>query len=106
MNTIHQLTKAANEYLRRIVSYSDTSLGGRGTEYIGGTATNEVYSILQVNADAVFTTLTDEDDVNLLTDLGIMSNTCSAGSIIKAKNNKTIKDVTMTSGSVWGVIKS
>lgn len=106
MTTIPQLIKSISAFLQRLVNYSHTSLGGRGTEYIGGTVTNEVYSILQVNGDAVFAVLTDEDDVNLMIDLGIASNTCAAGSVIKPKNNKTIKNITMASGSVWGIIKS
>lgn len=80
-------------------------LGGKGTFLFSGTGDNTGLNLrnLQINEDAVFTALEDEDGQDLLTILGIAGNTCAAGSIIKPINNKKISRIELTSGTVWGI---
>lgn len=82
------------------------SLGGAGTEYIFGTGvvTGKAYKYLVINEDATFTTLADDAAVDLLTDLGITTNTVTKGMIIKAKSGKLIEDITLATGSAVGVL--
>jgi hypothetical protein len=82
------------------------SLGGQGTEYIFGTGvvTGKAYKYLVINADATFTTLTDDAAVDLLTDLGIGSDVVGKGMIIRAKAGKLIEDGTLSEGSIVGIL--
>ena len=93
--------------IQRLTDEFNIATGGNGTVLHTGTgvSTKNVYSVLQINQDTVFTTLTDSEGIDLMVDLGIGSNTCIAGSIIKAKYGKTIDTITLASGSLWGIIK-
>lgn len=82
------------------------ALGGQGTEYIFGTGavTGKSYKYLVVNEDATFTVLNDDASLDLLTDLGITTNTVTKGMIIKPRPNTFIEDVTLATGSVVGIL--
>lgn len=78
--------------------------GGEGTFYhTTGAHTGLKYKSIVVNADVVFSVLTDSAGNDLLTDLGISTNTISKGLIIKAEGDRTIATMTITSGSVVGI---
>lgn len=78
-------------------------LGGNGTEVLSGTGahTNKNYYCIQINEAATFSVLQDSDDV----DMTVGSGTIAAGTILKAVDKKTIKDITLLTGSIIGVIK-
>ena len=75
--------------------------GQRGQLYINGAVTNKSFHTLVVHADCVFTVLSDEAGVNLLTDYALTGVTVKAGTIITGKGS-AIKNVTVSSGSVFG----
>lgn len=79
-------------------------IGGRGTELITASVTDRTYQYLVVNEDATFTTLTGIDGTNIKTDLNIGSNIIRQGMIIRARGGELIKDITVASGSVFGII--
>jgi hypothetical protein len=85
---------------------SSIALAGGGTEYIFGTGAviNKAYKYLVVNADATFTVLLDSADIDLTVDLGIGANAVTKGMIIRAKAGKTIKNITLATGSVVGIL--
>jgi hypothetical protein len=64
----------------------------------GTNSTNYRYAV--VNADCVFTVLTDTDDNNVLTQWGITGKTITKGMIIAPASGKALKTVTVSSGSV------
>ncbi|MGV3598684.1 MAG: hypothetical protein ACO1PI_12525 [Bacteroidota bacterium] len=79
-------------------------IGGRGTELITASVTGRTYQYLVINDDVTFTTLTGVDGTNIKTDLNIGSNIIRQGMIIRARGGELIKDVTIASGSVFGII--
>lgn len=79
-------------------------VGGRGTELITGLVSAKTYQYLIVNEDASFLVLTGVDGTNILTDLNINNNIIRQGMIIRARGGELIKDVTVASGSVFGII--
>lgn len=87
-----------------MVSEIKSITGGLGTELITSSTTNKKYLFLVVNSDAVFTTITGENDVNIRTDLNIGSTIIKQGMIIRPKNGVLIKNVSVSSGSVFGII--
>lgn len=102
---------AANQVLEiaeldAIKDNTSDALGGQGTEYIFGTGvvTGKTYKYLVVNQDATFTTLAGSVTADLLTTLGITSNTVTKGMIIRGINGELIEDVTLATGSVVGVL--
>ena len=64
----------------------------------GTNSTNYRYAV--VNADCVFSALTDTDDNNVLTEWGISGKTITKGMIIAPASGKALKTVTLASGSV------
>ena len=91
-----------NKILDNIHDLLYYQLGGNGTEVLGGTEAhvNKTYHHIRVNADTVFALLQDEDDLEL-----VVTGTIKAGEVIKAREGKLIKDITLSSGSIIGVIK-
>lgn len=81
-------------------------IGGNGTEFLFGTGafTDKRYQALIIHEDAVFTLLEDSTDTDLKVDLLFAANTLKAGTIVKAKEGKSIKDITLASGSVIGIL--
>lgn len=79
-------------------------VGGRGTELITGLVTNKTYQYLVINEDATFTTLVGVDGTDIKTDLNISTNIIRQGMIIRARGSELIKDITVASGSVFGII--
>jgi len=96
----------ANSKANTSESILSLQIGGNGTELLTGVTvyTDKRYQFLYVQEDATFTTLEDSADVDLKTDLLISTNTCIAGSVIRAKNGKHIKNVTLSGGSIWGIL--
>lgn len=93
--------------LNAIISISRSlslSLGGVGTVLITGAVTEQSYRRLQVQEDTTITVLTDQDDVDLMTALNITGNTLKAGSILNSTTGKAFKNITVTSGSLQGII--
>jgi len=64
----------------------------------GTNSTNYRYAV--VNADCVFSALTDTDDNNVLSEWGISGKTITKGMIIAPASGKALKTVTLASGSV------
>lgn len=79
-------------------------IGGRGTELITGSVADKTYQYLVINEDATFTTITGVGTTDIKTDLNIGSNIIRQGMIIRARGGELIKDVTIASGSVFGII--
>lgn len=79
------------------------TLALRGGKYNDGTVAATAadnYIFLVVNQDAVFTTLTDQDDTDLIAEWGISGKTISQGMVIAAASGKALKSIVMASGSV------
>ena len=53
-----------------------------------------------MNADCVFSALTDTDDNDVLSEWGISGKTITKGMIIAPASGKALKTVTLSSGSV------
>lgn len=87
-----------------MISEIKSITGGLGTELITSSVTNKKYGFLVINSDTVFDNLTGFNSTNIKTDLNLGVNTIKQGMIIRPKNGELIKDVTLTSGSVFGVI--
>tara|TARA_R110000868_G_scaffold108761_1_gene296599 strand:- start:2301 stop:2582 length:282 start_codon:yes stop_codon:yes gene_type:complete len=86
----------------------DNTLGTKGVYFLEATTAHtslvaKNIVALWINADAVFTTLTDEDDVNIITQCNLTSRTVGKGAIIGCLNGKKIKSVTISSGSAIGI---
>ena len=78
-------------------------VGMEGGLYTDGTvaATSaDNYQFLVVNEDAIFTTLTDQDDTDIVAEWGISGKTITKGMIIAPKGEKAFKSVVVASGSV------
>jgi hypothetical protein len=78
-------------------------VGMEGGLYTDGTVaatSSDNYQFLVVNEDAVFTTLTDQEDTNLITAWGISGKTITKGMIISPKGETAFKSVVVASGSV------
>jgi hypothetical protein len=83
---------------------SASAIGGNGTPYFFGTGLFSGLSLeyIVVNADAVFDTLLDEDALDILTDLGITTNSIGKGMVIRPRDGKMIESIQLNSGSVTG----
>lgn len=79
-------------------------IGGNGTEFITASAKGKDYLYLVVNEDAVFTDITGSGNTNIKQSLNIGSNIIRQGMIIRAKDGERIQRVSISSGSVFGVI--
>jgi len=73
--------------------FADSTATVTGTQ-----ATNYIY--LVVNADCVFTALTDMADNNVLTNWGLTGKTLKTGMVLAPASGKAFKTVTVASGSV------
>jgi len=73
--------------------YADSVATVTGTQ-----ATN--YRYLVVNEDAVFTTLTDMADTDIIAEWGISGKTLKSGMVIAPASGLAFKTVTVASGSV------
>lgn len=87
----------------------DNLIGAKGVYYLQGTTahtslTSKNIVALWINDDAVFTTLTDEDDNNIITQANLAGRTVGKGALIGCKGGKRFKAVTMSSGSAIGII--
>jgi hypothetical protein len=84
----------------------ELQISRNGQYYVSGdvtfTAAQQV-AYLVVNEAAVFANLTDQADVNIITQSNISGATLSVGIIISPKGGSFIKRVNMTSGSVIAV---
>ncbi len=79
-------------------------IGGNGTEFITTAEKGKEYLYLVVNEDTVFTTITGTQNTNILFDLKIEGNIIRQGMIIRPRNGELIQSVSITSGSVFGII--
>lgn len=85
-------------------------IGGNGTLIIKGTALldTEEFIFIQVLSDCEFTSLVDggENDLTLndANGLNLESDTIPAGTILRARNGRTIKEVQLSSGVCLGVL--
>lgn len=87
-----------------MVSEIKSITGGLGTELITGSVTGKKYIFLVINSDAVFTTITGTNNTDIRTGLNIGSTVIKQGMIVRPKNGELVKDVTVSSGSVFGII--
>lgn len=87
-----------------MISEIKSITGGLGTELITSSVTNKNYIFLVINTDVVLNTISGSQSTDILADLGLGTNTITQGMIIRPKNGESIKDVTLTSGSVFGII--
>jgi hypothetical protein len=87
-----------------MISEIKSITGGLGTELITSSVANKKYSFLVINSDTVFDTLTGSNTTDIKVDLNLGSTPIRQGMIIRPKNGELIKDVTLTSGSVFGII--
>lgn len=82
-----------------------------GTYFLEATTahTGLTISMLEINADAVFTTITITDSAgttsNGLTSMNLTARTVTAGKIIACPSDSYISAVTMSSGSAIGIRK-
>lgn len=93
----------------------DRISGSRGTYFLEVTTahTGKLFSMLQINTDAVFTTLTITIDgaqggadttEDALTTQNLTARTVSQGSILTAPEGSWFSAVTMSSGTAIGVV--
>lgn len=78
-------------------------VGMEGGLYTDGTVaatSSDNYQFLVVNEDAIFTTLTDQDDTDIVAEWAIGGKTITKGMIIAPKGEKAFKSVVVASGSV------
>ena len=78
-------------------------VGMEGGLYTDGTVaatSSDNYQFLVVNEDAIFTTLTDQDDTDIVAEWGISGKTITKGMIISPKGEKAFKSVVVADGSV------
>ncbi len=87
-----------------MISEIKSITGGLGTELITSSVSNKRYCFLVINSDTVFTTIAGENSTDIKTDLSLGSTAIKQGMIIRPKNGELIKDVTIASGSVFGII--
>lgn len=87
-----------------MISEIKSITGGLGTELISTSVTNKKYSFIVINSDSVFDTITGLSDTDIKADLNLGTNTIRQGMIIRPKNGELIKNVTLFSGSVFGII--
>jgi len=89
-----------------IMTTQELQISRNGQYYVSGdvtfTAAQQV-AYLVVNSAAVFANLTDQAEVNIITQSNIAGATLSAGIIIAPKGGSFFKRVNMTSGSVVAV---
>ena len=86
----------------------DNQFGAKGIYLMDGTHTSLVSKniiALYVQEDSTFTTLTDEDDANVLTASNLSGKTVKAGVLIGCRGGKVFKAVTVASGSVIGIVE-
>jgi len=84
----------------------ELQISRNGQYYVSGDVTftdAQQVAYLVVNEAAVFANLTDQADVNIITQSNISGATLSAGIIIAPKGGSFFKRVNMTSGSVIAV---
>ena len=84
----------------------ELQISRNGQYYVSGDVTftaSQQVAYLVVNEAAVFANLTDQADVNIITQSNISGATLSAGIIIAPKGGSFLKRVNMTSGSVIAV---
>jgi hypothetical protein len=90
-----------NLNLKLAYSASAPTLGSK-MELVTGSVTGKVYTAIMVNASTSFTTLTDSNAVNMLTNMNLTGITVYTGMIIRANEGKTIASVTVSGGNVFG----
>lgn len=89
---------------------SDRLTGNAGTYFLEATTahTSKSFSMLVINTDAVFTTLTrtkrDGTTANALTEQNLAARTVSQGSILSCEEHSWFSAITMSSGTAIGVI--
>ena len=88
----------------------DRIAGNGGTYFleVSTAHTSKTFSMLQINTDAVFTTLsltaTDGTVTNAITSMNLSARTVSQGSLLTAPQGSWFSAVTMSSGTAIGVI--
>jgi hypothetical protein len=83
------------------------TLGGRGTKIITTTEQNNVdYDHIIINAAAVLTKLVDSNGGNAFVYLGLSGITLATTMLIRCKDELTIKDIKLASGSAIGVCRT
>lgn len=85
----------------------ENTLGAKGVYLMDGThtaLTDKNIIALYVQEDSTFTTLTDEDDTNVLTASNLSGKTVKAGALIGCRGFKRFKAVTVATGSVIGIV--
>jgi hypothetical protein len=81
----------------------DNLVGMEGGKYTDGTlaaTASDNFQFLVVNEDTVFTTLTDQDDTDVVAEWAISGKTITKGMILGPKGEKAFKSVVLASGSV------
>lgn len=96
----HKWYLTKNNDMANISQINDAMLGGGGrVRYFGAAAvTNLLCDYIILRGNGSFTVLTDEDGVNLITELNLTSLNLPAFWIVRAPYGKKIKDVTHTFG--------
>jgi len=87
-----------NLTLEQLVATKGGKYADSGATVTGTQATN--YIFLVVNEDAVFTTLEDVDETDLVATWGISGKTLSKGMVLGTGTSKAFGEVTVASGSV------
>jgi hypothetical protein len=96
--------------VEKLVELLAVATVANGGEVISDTSahTGKKFKRIVINEDAVFTTLTDENGVNMIIDQGLTGVTIKGGLIIgtsgRGSNNAKIVSVTLSSGSIQGVL--
>lgn len=89
---------------------SDRLVGNAGTYFLEASTahTGKSFSMLVINTDAVFTTLTrtlqDGTTANALTEQNLAARTVSQGTPLSAPQGSWFSAITMSSGTAVGVI--
>jgi hypothetical protein len=82
------------------------TIGGRGTKIISTTEQDAVeYEYIVINEDSVITKLIDSNGEDALTYLGLSGITLASKMLIRCKNELTIKNIKLSSGSAIGVCR-
>jgi len=76
--------------------------GGEDLLFIDSAQTNKSFKILYVADDAVLTTLTDDNGVDLLVAYGLTGKTIPKGVLLFGKMGAKIKNITPSSGKLIG----
>jgi hypothetical protein len=87
--------------MANISQINDAMIGGGGKiKYFGATAqTNLLCDYVIIRGTSQVTVLTDENDVDLITELGLAGLNLPAFWILRAPYGRKIKNITITSGA-------